>query len=127
MRVLDFADAISSAVQPTVGGFSYVYGSRASPQLITAAGGITFNGNALEIQFIAGNGGPIDLTADPQISDGTSVGQILVLIGCHDTNTVKFDNGTGLDGNGNRTLGNDSCVAYMWDGTDWLEIFYNNI
>ena len=36
------------------------YGTRGSPQDITAGGGITYNGNAREMQFIQGSGAAVN-------------------------------------------------------------------
>ena len=97
------------------------YGTRGSPQAITAGGGITYNGNAREMQFIQGSGAAVNITATPQISAGTTVGSILMMIGRSSTNTVTFENGTGLSLNGTCVLGEDETIEFVWDGTNWLE------
>ena len=98
-------------------------GTRASPSLITAAGGIAFSGTFAEnTWFIAGSGGPIDITVNPQITAGINLGQRLRLIGRHATNSVKFDDGTGLSLNGSAILAENEVLSLMWDGTSWLEI-----
>src|SRR4029079_304424 len=65
-----------------------VTGSRGTPQNITAAGGIAPAGKWEEVIFVQGNGGAIDITANPQIAAGTVVGQTLMLIGRSSTNTL---------------------------------------
>ncbi len=89
---------------------------------ITAGGGITVTKSVMKIQ---GSGAAVDISANPQITAGTD-GQILVLKGGSDTNTVKFDNGTGIsltDGL-SFTLGNKDTITLIYDATDaeWIEI-----
>lgn len=97
-----------------------VTGTRASPSLITTAG-ITPGGYGDEVAFIAGNGGAIDVTANPQIVAGTTVGQTLELIGRHATNTVLLEDGAGLDLNGAWLGALSSVLGLRWDGTNWVE------
>jgi len=85
---------------------------------ITAAGGITAamllaNG----IIRIDGDSGAIDITADPQIAAGVTDGQIIRFIGQHDTNTVTFDDGTGLQlaGAASAVLGSGDTLELWWD------------
>ena len=97
---------------------------------------------------IVGSGGPIDITADPQIVDGIA-GDILTLTGTSDTNTVTIQDagdlaligglpavlgdgdsitfvynadfeGTGVGGWGTDAWG---TTGYGWGGTDeaWVE------
>lgn len=96
-------------------------GTRAAPTNVTAAGGITPAGKWFEAIFCQGSGGAIDITANPQIAAGT-VGQLLLLIGRSSTNTLKFDDGTGLALNGSMTLEADDTLLLFCDGTNWVEI-----
>jgi hypothetical protein len=98
-----------------------VAGSRASPQNITAAGGITSANYPEQIQFVQGNGGAITVTANPQVSAGTTVGQKLYIKGRSDTNTLTLANGNGLKLNGDWTGGDDDELVLWWDGTYWQE------
>jgi hypothetical protein len=108
-----------------------VFGTRASPLSITAAGGITSGAGQMsttsmyQILFIAGNGGRIDITASPQIEGHTVVGALMTIIATSDTNSVQFDYGTGLDLNGTFMMGNSYILELMWDGTNWLEVARN--
>lgn len=105
-------------------GAPTLVGSRASPTLITAAGGVAFTSTLYKtINFIAGDSGAIDITANPQIAAGSTVGQELLLIGRHATNTVTFEDGTGLSLNGMWVAGLDSVLGLVWDGTNWVESF----
>ena len=78
---------------------------------------------------ISGNGGPINLTSNPQIADGTH-GQIIIIKGSSDTNTVTFDDGAGLALTNaiSVTLGNRDTLVLMYDATDdmWIEISRSN-
>ncbi|GEM_PF-1764531 len=89
---------------------------------ITAAGGITVTKGIMRIQ---GNGGAIDITADPQVVAGQD-GQLVVLQGDSNTNTVKLDNGTGLQlaGGVSFTLGKGDIIEFTYDSGDtlWYEI-----
>ena len=105
-----------------------ITGTRASPTAITAVGGITASTSAqVEYQFVEGSAGAVDISANPQISAGTFAGQKLVLIGRHDTNTVKLEHGTGLALNGVCFLAADSMISLFWDGTNWVEESRNDI
>lgn len=101
-----------------------VSGTGAAPGSITAAGGITAAAAIpFQTQFIQGSAGAVTITANPQVSAGTVVGQIMYLIGGSDTNTVTFSDGTGVSLNGSATLYNHSALALVWDGTVWTELY----
>lgn len=97
---------------------------------ITAATGLTSThiGSSADIRLIRiqGSGGAADITADPQIADGTD-GQVLIIQGDHDTNTVKFEDGTGLALSGGTafTAGKGDVIAFTHDDGDdiWYELF----
>lgn len=81
------------------------------------------------IAKVIGNGGAINLTSNPQITDGTD-GQIIIIKGTNDTNTLTLDDGDGLsltDG-ASFTLGNKDTMALMFDAGDdeWIEISRSN-
>ena len=90
-----------------------------SDTAITAAGGITVTNR---IMRVAGSGGAIDITANPQIVAGTD-GEIVIIQGTHDTNTVKLDDGTGLALNASITLAAQDNISLMYDSGDseWIE------
>jgi hypothetical protein len=100
-----------------------VTGTRASPTNITAGGGIT-PGNTYsdETIFIQGSGAAVDISANPQIAAGTTVGQKLRLIGRSSVNTVLLEDGTGCSLNGAWLAEADSVITLLWDGTNWVEI-----
>lgn len=102
-------------------------GTRTSPQLITALGGISILDVLREFQFVKGSGGPITVTANPQIEAGTIVGQELLLQGTDNTNTLTISNGTGLVLNGACVLASGSRIWLVWDGAFWVESSRNDI
>lgn len=147
-RVYDLAVSVTASAQPDpqtpaanpdivplsfLSSLIKVLGSstRASPTSVTAGGGIAFaaaTGYSLYLWFVKGSSGNVDLSANPQIAAGSVVGQILILIGCSDTDTILLEDGTGLEmKNGSRRLVNGSIIALMWDGTNWCEMFWNNV
>jgi hypothetical protein len=75
---------------------------------------------------VQGSGGAIDITANPQIVDGTADGQMVILKGQSDANTLKFDDGTGLAlaGGVSFTMGLGDTLTLIFDVTDdlWFEI-----
>jgi phage baseplate assembly protein gpV len=81
------------------------------------------------IMRVKSNGGAKTMSANPQIADGTD-GQILILKGDSDTDTLMFDHGSGLkmtDGVG-FTLGNGDILQFIYDATDdeWIEMLRSN-
>lgn len=125
-RILDFSDGFTSASPPTTGADFVVTGTNASPVSVTVAG-ITPQGYAQELIFVQGSGGPIDISANPQIAAGTDVGQTLMLIGKSDTNTLLLEDGTGLGLNGACTLVDGSVIKLVWTGAIWLEVSRNDV
>jgi len=78
--------------------------------------------SATSVMIIHGDGGPIDITANPQIGAATYEGQLLEIWGNDDTNTVKFDDGTGLHlGAASRVLGKDDLLELRFIGSVWVE------
>mgnify|MGYP001586073142 CR=1 FL=1 len=82
---------------------------------------------------IGGSGGAVTLTSTPNIADGDP-GQIIILVGTHDTNTVTVRDeaslgGCNLDlGGANRTLGAGDYLVLCFN-TDtglWEEIVFKN-
>jgi len=76
---------------------------------------------------IQGSGGAVDITANPQISAGTS-GAFLMLEGQSDSNTVKLDDGAGLSLHGGSfTMKNHDMLTLVYSGNDstWHEVSRN--
>lgn len=99
-----------------------VVGTVGSPTLITAVGGIGFTGaQDFSKHYIAGNGGAVTVTANPQIAAGTVDGQELTLESTDATNTVTLNDGTGLIMNGPWVGGLGSVITYTWNTVSWVE------
>ena len=92
---------------------------------ITAAGGVTSTHTSKSYVRISGDGGAIDITANPQIAAGIIIGQVLVLQGISDSNTVLFETGTGLLMAASATLASDHILVFIWDGATWNQISYS--
>jgi hypothetical protein len=61
------------------------------------------------------------------ISNGSTVGSILVLQGMPGVNSVNINDGANVQlGAGSRTIGANDTLTLIWDGTDWIEIAYVN-
>lgn len=75
------------------------------------------------IAFIVpvGAASAVTITANPAISDGVE-GQIIILEGTSDSNTVTYTSGTGLQLSGDITLGLYDQIMLQYNGVDWLEI-----
>lgn len=100
-----------------------IVGTEASPTGITAAGGIPFTSNKYQnLRIIKGSGGPVDITAVPQIAAATLIGQRLTLVGWDNVDTVKLEDGNGLFLNGPWIGGLGSTLELMWTGSVWVEM-----
>lgn len=74
--------------------------------------------------FVIGSGGAVTLTSNPSIYSAVN-GQMLTVIGLHDTNTVTLTDGNGMKMAGNMTLGAYDTITFMFDGLyskNWLEV-----
>ena len=89
-------------------------------QNVTAAGGITATTTELHVQ---GDGGPITITANPQIAAGVQ-SQLLILHGQSDTNTLTLSNGTGIHiHSATATLRDHDVLVLIYedDSAQWIE------
>lgn len=132
MRELDFSDSYESSSEPVDGGFPgpLVTGTYAAPTAITAGVGVTpTNTSFEEIQYVEGDGGAVDITANPQIVAGTTEGQKLELVGTSDVNTLKLDNGNGLRLNGPCILTDYGSIVLVWSSSEsvWRERTRNDM
>ena len=124
-RILDVDDNFTSASAPTIGGTGpVVTGSIGAPELITVSG-ISVIDVSNEMIFIAGSGGAIDITADPQIEAATATGSILTLFGTSDVDTITLENGNGLKLNGSILMDSGKVLSLVFDGVDWSEVARN--
>ena len=102
-------------------------GTNASPTAIVAGTGITsLNAAMIQGYIIEGSGGAVNITANPQIEAGATVGQILIIQGTSNTNTVTFEDGDGLSLNGTFVANALSAIVLQWNGTHWRELCRNN-
>lgn len=73
---------------------------------------------------LAGDGGVINITANPQISAGFD-GQNITLEGTDDVNTVQLDDGDGLAlaGGASFTMGNNDIINFHFNAAKdlWIE------
>lgn len=114
-----------SGVEKQVGSYTLV-NSRSSPLTITAAGGITYNiANGMrQMHFVTGDTTTgTDITANPQISAGTAGAELLLVIPNTTTSRpIILEHGNGLDQNGYFAMTAGCSIAYVHDGTEWLEL-----
>lgn len=77
---------------------------------------------------IQGDGGAATADATTAIADGSTDGQILVLFGVSDVNTVTIEDGSNTSFNGDVILTNGICFITYWDSTNsvWRELTRNN-
>lgn len=111
------------------GGALVVSGNPAAANTITSAVGVafTFSDGERQLKYLIGDTSTgTDITVNPQIAaaTATSYNLELYLYGTSDTNTVQFDDGTGLNLPATRILYNRSILALLWNGTTWSELFY---
>lgn len=106
--------AISNALVPN--------GSVGSPNVISAAGGVSSTSDQRQYQFVISSGGAVTVTANPQVSAGTVVGQELIIEGTSDTDYPVLSHGNGLNLNGSIDLKNRKKIFLLWNGVDWSEM-----
>jgi hypothetical protein len=76
---------------------------------------------------VVGNGGPVIADATTPIASGKSAGDILILEGTDNNNTVTVPDSGNVSLNQARTLGQYDTLELIWNGTKWLETeFVNN-
>ena len=80
------------------------------------------------VHKVGGDGGAVTLNATTAIADGTKDGQVLVLVGTSNTNTVKIIHGANVQLNGNVTLAQHDVLRLVWSDTvgDWVELGRNS-
>jgi len=94
--------------------------------LVTAVGGITITNATMRIQ---GDGGPVTITAVPQIAPSGTDGQVVFLHGNSDIDTVTIHDGDGLHLHSGSVLilGEHDHIMLQYDATGslWEEISTN--
>jgi hypothetical protein len=119
---LSNADAVSGSsitnLQKTVNENSKVItGSRNTPQVITAVGGIAFTGMSKDQHwYIKGSTSGSTISANPQIAEASAAGQRLKLTGTSDADWVEVSDGNGLiTGGQTLRLRNNSVAIFEAD------------
>ncbi len=97
-----------------------IQGTRASGIAVTTAG-ITALARTREEIIFTTCAGVVDVSANPQISAGTMIGQKLLIVHRHATNTLLLQDSDGLAINGDCLMALNSTLELMWEGTVWLE------
>ena len=110
------------------GGSSTLFGSTGSPRSVVAATGITSGASHMsttaskQIIFVVGSvAGESDVSASPQITAGTIVGQEMRIVGTSDSDYILLEDGTGLSLNGPWYSYNNDTLDLYWNGTVWSE------
>jgi hypothetical protein len=121
-QVLSKIDNTNYNAQWITQGAPTISGTIAAPINVTVAG-IIFSGLEYNnIMFVQGSAGPIAVTANPQISVGTNVGQKLRLIQKSAVNSISFTDGTGLSLLGGPLVLDtlNQSAEFIWDGANWV-------
>lgn len=150
-RILDFIVGVEASPQPdagvpsnpndiitlgfvenTLAGRLVILGTVSAPVLVDGALGLEIpEGEEYEHDYrayIAGDGGPVTVAADPQIVHSLIDGDTLELRGCSDDDTVKLVNGAGLKMNSDEVvLRAGSVIKFTFNGQDLEESFRNGI
>ena len=69
---------------------------------------------------------PVTSSPTTSIDDGSIPGQMLVVQGTSDTNTITMRDNVNTKMAGDVTLGANDSIIYIWDGVDWTEIARSN-
>jgi len=93
-----------------------------APKIVDETVGILIGPENRQAIFTKSIGGAKTVTANPQVSVGTVIGQELVLIGTSDADYLELNDGTGLKLNGPLNLKNNQSANFLWDGNGWQEI-----
>lgn len=106
------------------GGSAWVpAGSIGAPLIINPASGIAVNSDPRQLKFVASSGGQQNITAAPQISAGTDIGQELLLKGTSVSNYMTLlQGGAGVSINGDCDLVPGQSLLLFWNGAVWEEI-----
>ena len=104
-----------------------VYTPSATRNIVAGTGVTAAMVAASNVILIQGSGGNVTVTANPAIAAGTD-GQIIVLVGVNDSQTVLFTGGTGirLSANTNFTMGDGDVLEMIYSSAvsvaSWIEI-----
>ena len=102
-------------------GLSALGLARGTTQTLTAGGQIDCRGNA--IIPVAGSGGPVTLSSNPQLlaPSDLPVTKLCILEGTSDTNTVTIVDGNGVELHGSAiTLSLRTLLPLVYNGSQWV-------
>jgi len=69
----------------------------------------------------------VTLNATTAIANGSTAGDVLILEGTDDSQTVTINDGANTNlAAASRTLGNDDTLMLLWNGSSWIEISFSN-
>lgn len=108
------------SIAPAPPAQQVIIGTFVNPTKISAAGGIPVTSDLNVKRYIAGDGGNIDITKNPQIDAGTD-GQKITLVGTSDDHRVLLENGNGLIMDGPFNMGLGSVITFGNNGVNWIE------
>ena len=108
-------------VAPVGSGGLVAYGNAVSPQIIAATAGILSTPDQRQLWIVKSAGGPQVITANPQITPGTIVGQEMFIQGTSDTDYIVLNDSNGLSLNGSVGLTNNAGIDLIWNGVCWSE------
>jgi hypothetical protein len=120
---VDYYTKISERMQ-LAAAWIYINTPRSTGNVV-AVTGITLT--MLSPQMYYNGSSAIDISANPQIVDGTN-GQIITITGSSDTNTLTLDDGTGLALTAQCVLGIRDSITLMYNSTldIWIQQSVNN-
>ncbi len=126
--VYDTAATRWQVVGGSGGGSVLNFGSTGSPRSIVAATGITSGASHMSattsdqnIYVVGSIAGESDISANPQITAGTIIGQKMKIIGTSSANYIKLETGTGLYLKQPWYSYDKAVLDLYWNGTVWAE------
>jgi hypothetical protein len=75
--------------------------------------------------FVVGNGSAVTANGTTAIADGTD-GQMLIIVGRNDANTVTINDGANTVMAGNVTLGSGDSITFVFGNGNWYELSRSN-
>ena len=100
-----------------------VYGSLVAPIIITATGGIISTADPEATMFISSNS-TFNVTANPQITPGVLLGQVLNLFWVPNAGfTIQLADGNGINIEGTITFRPKTVFQVTWNGVVWQESY----
>jgi hypothetical protein len=108
-------------IAPVGSGGLVAYGNAISPIIVAATAGILSTPDQRQLWIVKSAGGPQVITANPQITPGSIVGQEMYIQGVSTTDYIIFSDGAGLSLNGPISLTNNAGIDLIWNGVSWYE------